>query len=532
LADDRKVCLYAALAADSALGTHLVADILGWHGRLIYCDLTEPERDRVLENLEKALFLNHNNLGVAQRVVGVVGELGPSPTVEGKLIDWLYRFAETPESQCVLTCQDIARLLHRTDTPTQTVRIVRLATDSTKDGYVRRYAVEALRGRSLADAGWLFLTLIQDTDANVRLWAASWYRSIEDAALRQAMFDILQADRCPWAHEDIARSLGGSRLADTGEELFRWFITLPPERNERVVAWVSRTLADLQYRPAIPELVRRLKGHARTRAGELLIISLGDLRATEALPDLIDSLEHEDVADPYWYARAFFQMLDGEGQTVIRNGLNRGGWAGYVCLLTLAMAAAQDAEECVFSFVLDAKKPRKRRFELLHAWAGALVRSANPDGIFPTATPEPAVSDSFRRVLYTILGQHGEASRLALILLISLEPDTNRLYQTIVREVPALDDPFEANEISVLDPHRLTQLGDLLRPWLNRQLASPTTATAVIQSCLAFATLVGDVGTWEAIQSNRKNVETATNPGFLSALEGRIRSEPPPRSFL
>lgn len=540
--EDRRACLEAALTADSANGTHHVADLLGWHGRLILRDLSEQEHERLLRHLETTLFTNPNDYGIAERVVDIVSQLGVSPAAEVALVDWLYRFAEIPELPCVSTSHQISELLHRRDTPAQTRRLLALATDSTKDGYVRRYAVAALRGRSIPDARAAFLALIQDSNPNVRTWARGWYGSLEDAALREAMFGLLRAELPPTVHEDVALSLGHSRLPDTGERLFEWFTSLPraPEdrRHEGRLGWVCRALAELQYRPAIPEFIRRLKERPQTRLGDHLvrlgdhlIIALGDLRAKEALPDLLDLLE-QDKVDPYWCAGAMVRVLDEESRSVIREGLKRGGAAGYACLLALAMGATEDVEDYVISFVLDPTNPKHRRSELLSTWGMAIMGYvAEGVGQIHRSQPGRPASEKFRSALFTIVSEHGDTSPLALMLLISLEDDVEKLFRTIAQEVPKFRSPLVGRETHKFDMGRLTELGHRLRPWLDRQLASPATPPALIQSCLVLANFVGDIGTYEAIQSNRSNVETTANPSLLSELEGRIRSGPPPRSL-
>jgi hypothetical protein len=531
--EERKACLEAAFQSDRKRRTHHVARLLAWHGGSIIRRLSSGERKKLLLHLGMILFTDRSDPAVAEQVLDVIQQFDMDSTVESVLTDWLCRYAANPKQSVVMTSSRIAKLLQKTNTPTQTKRLVTCAMDSSKDGYVRRYAIDALEERTVPRRKSLFFRLIQDRDPDVRMWIRGWYNDLEDPSVRDAMLDILQKNESPDIQEDVLMSLAGSRLEDTGKRLYAWLVGLT-EPDEFMAGWACRALAELNYRPVIPDLVRRLKDCRGTDLGEQLVISLGELRAKEALPDLLklaESIRQEPLL-PYWCALAISQIAGKKIQKVLGGIQTTKGHRLYVCLLALAMTGTRDAENSIVSFLLDKTNPLFRRSELLSIWGSSVLGSPRLKKAHDKAPKKLPFSKGFRRSLYNLLGEHNNLSPRALSFLIELEEDLDSLHEAIAKNLPRFQQAFVGREVPGFHSSHLEELGHRIRDWLNQKLGSSKTPPVLLRSCLALGELMGDGSTWEAIQTNRPRIEAAVKHHSVTELERRLRGSLPPRLYV
>jgi hypothetical protein len=523
---DRKDCLDAAYDVDEANRTIQVVRLLAWDGGAIVGELRGEDRERLLQHLETLLFANGDSITIADQILDVVTRLDVDTGVEEMLVRWLCRFADTGKGSFVMTAHRIADLLRTVDTPAQTEKLLSLVTDPTKDGYVRRYAIEALGGRTISDRRTVSLTLIRDPDPNVRGWVRGWYGRLEDKALRDSMFEMLRGqDLSAHVKEDIARAIGFSRLPDTGRRLLEWLTTLR-EADEEMLGWVCRALADLDYRPAISELIHRLKQHPNSRLGELIVTALGNMRAKEALPEVLSLLE-TGQGDDYWLALTLSRISSEED---LASFPTLHGRAQFAFLFACASKGEESAEIPILSLILDATRPRHWRAELLATWSDSVLGYVNEAGYVKEARQRRRASKELVTALHSLVGAHDELSPMALRLLIEFDEDFDRLADAICRELPRFRFPFSGRETRPFGIEGLASIGGILRPWLNRNLQRSGATVTLLCSCCALAELIGDESTWDAIQSNREVVETAVGEHSLRVLEHRLRSGPPPRA--
>jgi hypothetical protein len=148
---EKRACLEAAYGADAERGEFHVERLLGWHGKSFLKELGRSDREKLLAHLDNTLFLTKSTHATAEQVIDILEQIEIDERLEDMLVSWMFRFADSPQAAYVMVSDRVAKLLSRIDTPFQTERLIRLATDSTKDGYVRRYVVEALGGRTLTD---------------------------------------------------------------------------------------------------------------------------------------------------------------------------------------------------------------------------------------------------------------------------------------------------------------------------------------------------------------------------------------------
>lgn len=536
--EERRDCLNAAYEVDLVRSGYQVVRLLVWDGGAMIEELSEAERARLLSHLEGVLFSNSDSGVVADQVMDVVTRLGVDSTTEEALTRWLCRFGEAGKGAHVFVSHRIADLLGQADTAAQTSKLVALAEDSRKDGYVRRYAIEALGERSVPNRRAVFLKLLCDSDPNVQTWCHGWYSELEDEALRASVFELLRPGRLPHSTQvEVVQVLRHSRLPDTGQQLFEWLRTLD-DGNGDLVRWTCRTLAALDYRPAIPEFMRKLRQHSQTELGESLLICLKEMRAKEVLPELLDLLDKEseestvvyepDFARFTFFAQTVASFLDEE---ILRTKLaleRRKGMARYVCMMACASFGSMTTEAALISFVLDPTVPEYQRSHVLYR----ITSSDNYDVGENALEGRRPLSENLRNMFYCILGEHSARSPLALVFLFNHEDDVGRIAAETIRHVPRFNHSIRGGEVPYVDPERLTAIRDNLLPWLESQLGSPRTPPVVLRICLALAELIGDGGTWEVIHTNWEAVEPAIGRQDLDLIEHRLRSEPPPRSSI
>jgi hypothetical protein len=512
---EQMACLEVAFKFDVIRERHLAANLLAWHGDLVLPEFSGKNLRRLLQHLESILFSKKTSAAVAEQIVEVVAKVRMNALVEAALVGWLWKLGDSPGQGRVMASSHIADLLQETNSPVQTDRLINLASDCRKDGYVRRYATEALNGRKISRAkkSELFLRLIKDPDADVRCWVKGWYFELEDSALQAAMFDILQSNSSSSICQDVAMPLGNSKLRDTGPKLFQWLMA-GPQINQEAVGWVCRALAELNYRPAIAEFIRRLQGQPDPRMGEQLLICLGKMRAKSALPQLVLLLERSNV-DSFWWADTIYQILGNQDRAIAKTLTGHGQFASYVSLLARAMTGASSAEASIVKFLFDVGKPLDRRSMLLSKWGYAMMGYSRPGHVY-VGIPKPrAISKRFRNALYRLLSEHNDLSPRSLLLLIEFELDVSRLTNGLIDNVPRFRSPLDGRELPHSSARPLDRLAQTTRPWLNRQLASPDIPLTFVRSCAVLAELLGDQGTWEAIQSNVARVRLAIGAGAV-----------------
>jgi hypothetical protein len=340
------------------------------------------------------------------------------------------------------------------------------------------------------------------------------------------MFRLLREQKAAGIRADVAQALSSSNDPATGKTIFEWFMDLK-DASDELLGWACRALAAIEYRAAIPEFIRRLKEKPQSRLGELILISLAELKAKEAMPELINLLEQDHV-NPFWCAWAISEMVNDDESAIIEL-LDKGNVRSkFGVVLAAAMTGIEATDGAVLEFAKDPNQPSHQRWEMLSAWGTAHSGFSNVR--VKRKRGKRTVSQESLDVLFGILREHIRLSSLALMLLLQFNGDLKKLVLILTQEIPQFSVPFTGREFIEIDINRLREAGHLLRPWINQQLAF-CQFPVLLRSCAALAELLGDASTWDAVLSNREGIARAIGINNFSILERRLRGESPPRKM-
>lgn len=520
---EQEACVSSGYEFDLARRKHIVADLLAWHGGNFVRGLSAEGRRGLLGHLETTLFLKATGAATADQIIDVVRCLPMDGTIEMKLVDWLGRLGDLPDAPIALVASRISRLLAARRTRSQTGRLISLAMNPAKDGYIRRYAIAALDARHLsrAKARRLFVELIRDPDADVRTWIRVWYPDVENGSVQRELFSRLAEPLPPGVREDIAVALGCSRRADTGPKLFSWIMENGSSDKE-TLGWAFRALAELRYRPAIPEILGRLRFNINSRLGEQMLICLGEMRARSALPELIEMSSQSSNIDPYWWASAICKA-SGRNEAFIRKAAQlQNRYGDFVTLLARAMTGVARVEPDVVLFLSNRAKLEPQRSALLSEWGHCVTGIG--DGRRPMR-----LTKAFRQVLYELVAEDTVLSPPSVMLLLELENNVERLSRALMDFLPRLHLSVRGHEVLLTRADRLGRLARILRPWVNQKLASAESSLTLLRTCVVLAELLGDQSTWESVQLNLRRVRRAIKAEAMAILERRLRGGYPPR---
>lgn len=520
-------CVEAAIEFDRDEGKSFLARLLAWHGHNLNDEVRANLSGEILGHFKYLFETNRENSTVAEQIIDSLGAWGDVGVIEPLLADFFALLINYPGARFIYVSHRLAQLLSNMDDPSVTALLISLLPEKPETGYVRRYIVESLEHRTLPDRKALFLKLVTDNDPNVRRWVRSWYPPIEDAHLRGALLKIFDASASVDMKIDIADALSRSALPDTGERLYDRFIAY--ESDEKLSSWICRSIAHLNYKPAVPEFIKMLKAAPYSKRAGHILIALGDMRATEAMPTLFEILQNvEEKGEhtwPDWFTHAFTGVATEEDykklESVILNSGNK--YAVFLAAWIMAEAGNGRYDSVISRLLASGTLPTTQSLRILQAWQHSLLGYTQKEGCWYPGNEEPNAPAEVLTTLYSIFEQNTVMSPVALGLLINLEPDPQKLYLEIVRFLPGLTFHYSSREVPLINYQRLENLAPLIRPWLNAHVASKALPEPFIKNCMILMYLVGDITSLEAIRTNRDKLESIFNKNYLEKVEHTIR---------
>ncbi len=521
---DVKSCIEALLdySADSG---GILPLLLSWYGRPL--KTLEQYQSRIFNLLKSTLRANLDNLTLAEQIVEVVNLWPPSGVVELLLVDFFDILSCQPSGLARMISHRLAALLSAYRRASCTKRLIELALDSDRDGYVRRYMVVCLYSRPFKNREEAFLQLIVDPDANVRTFVRSWYSRLETEELRDKVLYIFDTSLYSHIRADLALTLALSTLNTTGKELFdRW---QTGGFDEHLLSWTARSIATLNYRTAIPEFIQRFREAPYSKVSEHLLLALGELRAKEVMPVLLDLIAKGDERlDAWWVLHAVSSTAGTSDykaiEKIAKAPLN--SYARFLGVLLLADASTEGTDALVRSFIADVSMGDTRRSHVLRIWGHKMfgqgrlgarkIRKRRKRELQP-------VSNETIALLYQLLEEGSQLSSQALSLLVSLDTNSQRLAERIERFLPRFRVEFTGREVPYWNLENLEKLAPVIRPWLNTEISSPRLTTLHAVNCLRLLDMLGDLSSLDALNANRKHLECLVHKGLLEHVEETLR---------
>lgn len=516
---DLKLCTEVLIELDLETGEGVMPRLLSWYGRSLE-HITEYQ-DRIFGLLKSTLQSRLINSVLAREIVEVIRLWPPSEAVESLLVDIFDILSQS--SAASLISHEVAALLSYYQSSCHTKRLVDLALDSSRDGYVRRYIVACLSSRPIRGREGIFVHLLVDPDPNVRMYVRSWYLKIETRDLREKLLQIFDNTLDSSVRADIALTLGQSALAGTGERLFhRWS---RGDFDEHLCSWIARSIASLNYRPAIPEFIRLLRGNPYSKLSEHLLLALGELRAKEAVPVVLELIQEGDtrlVADWVLYVinPAAVASDYKKIEELTRTSLNP--YTRFLGALILANGGNSKQRALVRSFISDGSVTNERRIRVLQTWGDRMLGVKMLGLRKKRGRKGQPVIQADLDLLYKILEEGSSLSAVALSLLMSLDTNSDRVGHGIKKFFPLLRVEFSGKTAGV-NIDTLDKLAPIIRPWLNAEISSSRINALYASNCLELIDLLGDLSSLDVLNANRSRLESVLPKEQLDYVEETLR---------
>ncbi|HEX8177207.1 MAG TPA: type I restriction endonuclease [Pyrinomonadaceae bacterium] len=520
-------CIEAAIQYDRDNRKAVLARLLAWNAESLNESVKIKLKEKILKHFKYMFDENKDNLTIANQIIDSVEGLVEVSGIESLLGEFFAMLIKHPGSPFIYVSHRLAALLSDMNDASTTELLISLLSEEPETSYVRRYIIESLENRTVPNRKELFVRLMVDESADVRTYVRSWYPALEDSYLRDELIKIFDDSKRSGVKQDIALTLARSSLHDTGEKLYNRFIT--HEFSQDLGSWICRSIAMLNYKPAIPAFIKLLKLSPYSDQAGHLLIALGDMHATEAMPALFDMLGKVERKGANiwstWFTHAFTAIATEEDyrrlEDVASNSKNR--YAVFLATLIMAEAGNRQYDAVISKFVTDNSIPTGQREEIFSVWGHSLIGFLKTNGVWYPSSEEPSVSIEVLRSLYSIFEENNEMSSMALGLLINLEPNPKMLYTKIVELLPKLKSHYSSREIPIVSRQRLENLAPLIKPWLNIQIASKSLVEPFIRNCITLVELLGDITTLETISANHARLESLLGKDYLERIEHKIR---------
>lgn len=525
---EQEDCIKAAIEFDRTNQKSILSKLLSWYGNYLNDGAKKSLNSIIIDHLKFIFERYRDNLTIAEQVIDAIEKLECSTEVEFALTDFFTIMLKSPQDSFCRVSHRIAILLKGYDGKESTAKLIQLVLNQNHDGYVRRYIVESLENRTIDDRKALFLQLIIDPDGNVRWWVRSWYNEFEDNILRDKLLEIFDNTNSTDLAVHIALTLWKSDLKDTGEKLFNRFIN--KNYDEEVTIWLCRAIAGLEYKEAIPKYIDMLKANPYSELSEHILIALGDLKATEAMPVLLGLIESDKEMGLWWdwLSYAFSKIASEQDYQKLKNIILKTDNANaiFFSALTLAKVPNKDYNQIICKMIADKRLEINQRKQILQEWGENLAEEPTSNGtnMVESIPKNNRLSIEELNSLYGIIEQNNEMSPIALGLLMNLESDVGKLSQKIIKFLPLLKHEFSTRTVLLNNSQNLEKLAKLIKPWLNKQLFSKKLDEVFISNCMQLAGILGDTSTLEAINANREKLVKALNENYVDYIEHIIRN--------
>lgn len=477
-------CLKAAIEFDRESNGSTVSMLLSYYKRYLNEDVKAMYQQLLINHLRFIFENNKESRSVGEQVVEAIANLGVSSETESALVDLFKILLVHPTSAFAYVSSRIAHILSVMDGKDNSLKLVDLALDSNSDGYVRRYIVESLEKRSSFNRKAFFLNLVKDPNPNVRTWISSWYTELEDQSLRDEMLNIVDSSKYDLAIHAV-RILSRSRLDDTGKLLFERLLSRK-NMPEGLVAWFCRSLGQLDYRDAIPGFIESLNKNPDSHISEHIIIALGEMKATEAVPTLLDIIREADENTEIWASYTIAEIGSSRDHKelikIVQGSDNI--HAVQLAAVALAKTGIPSYNAYIAGVIKDESINTRAREHLLQSWEA-----------------EKSIDEI--DLLYNIAEKNGVLAPIAIGLLINHDTDTVRLASFLKRILPVLRYHLDLRKVLITNYGNLKKLAVSIRPWLHDQLLSRSWNETSLWTYMAFIALLGDISTLDILEAIR-----------------------------
>lgn len=528
-ANEQDDCISSYIEYDTIHDKFQLTKLISLNGSYFNLEVDRTVYSKIIEYLKIKFEQNKASRIVAEQVVLSMSALSKFVDVEQDLIDLfeiiLYKNCPSYVSHM------LAELLKQYNSTEGTDRLIQLLLEVKNSGYVRRYLVESISMRSTFDRKDIFLKLIVDESPDVRTWVKGWYTMMEDTLLRDKLLEIADTINADYICEYIFKMLSYSKIEDTGEKLFDRLKN--KKYSYETTGWLCRSLADLEYKAAIPTLIQLFVNSKDERFSELILLSISSLGASEAATVILDKIYNSQGTGSFitWLCESFAEIaLDEHIQNLIeRNIKSNDENLDYYTALVLSYRNCRRYSEIIFKFIMNKSLDINKRCRVLHNWIRRELYN-NTNHILTDKSDEEiaityeTIKDNEMEYLYQLAEENSEISIISIGALMSLEENIDKLYYKIIEYLPKLDQHFSRRVTSLIYSVNLRKFCERIRPWLTKQIYLDCSNKIFMKNCLELCVIVGDNSTVEAICDNKIKLAKYLGERYIDEILHSIRS--------
>lgn len=518
--NEQKQCVDAF----SKAGNDIAVRMLAWFGESIRPNVKASCVAEALALLKRLISNPVTTPLVAEQCLRACEHFADHYDKEQIAAEWMQAIAMLPSGGSQMIASKLAAALKCGNNPLVTECLFRLAKDKAKDGYVRRYVIEALYERQFPERTDTFLELIQDPVADVRNWVRSWYRQIETEDIRNRLVQLLDGTSGAGIKQDVLVSLGDSSLVDTGDLLADRLAT---QRDEGpVLWWLCRTLGFLQHRRSLPKMLNLLRETKDSELVEHILITLGDLGQREFTIDVLRELivtPRPEISE-HWIVYAFTRVASEEDYHSLVEVLEAGKSksSGLLAASLLAQRFPIYGRTSLWNVLAGSVFTGREKYSVLHFLFRGLQERNGTDQQDSFESQES--HDRGALVLEQLIGENTEASTSAFWGLFVFVRDDRVLEGAIKRLLPRLNRAISSRELLLSDLSRLQKMAPSLREWIYGVVARERNNRVLLANLLELIGMFGDDQGLEVIARNRPKLVTACCPGRVEFVENLLRT--------
>jgi hypothetical protein len=358
---------------------------------------------------------------------------------------------------------------------------------------------------------------------------------VEDYELRDTIITNFDNSKDSSLQYLLLHPLMYSQLQDTGKILFDRFNNV--KFSENVTNWLCRAISSNNYRPAISKFIELLISNPSSSLSDHILIGLGEMKATETMPALIQIIENLDKkVDTWWLSMSFLNTATDTDYKKLEQILNKTKNKNtyYFCILTLSQVRLNKYSDIIITSLLENKLITKQKVRIISTWAHSLTSQKLEMHSVVNVITNSEAKNKFNNIqiekLYIMAESNTEISVFALSILMNFDISSNRLSNKIMEILPALVFNFETNQVSLINEELIKQISLVINPWLREQLKQTNWNNKnFLFNCIQFAGIFGDQRVLESIRTNRDIITSMHKNGrqFIDFIEHIIRTSGP-----
>jgi hypothetical protein len=495
--------LHAVIECDQEQNTSFTPKLIRVVGERNPSELLQEVHEQLIDLVNLKFETQRSNHIKCAELLDMVDCLQQDEKVETLLVELFEKISDGADG--AMLSSRISNMLSKFDGAHNTRRLLKLALDQQKDDYVRRYIVEAIGERSGFDKKKAFKELYTDPSIDLRSWVQILYIQAEDEELRDLVLELLDNDDISLANS-ANDYLQNSKLSDTPKLLLEK-ITVN-SYHEHILSWSFRCIAELNYVEAIPNMLELLKSTQNEELRDNLIISLGDLKAREAIPllmEMMNSLDQSSNHLGYWIEMSLANIGDWDKNEMIKIAKNQQNIsAAKAALNVLRRANELTSVELIKKFMENNSIDIGEKQNFLASW-------------------DEKKTEEMIEYIYSLVS-NSDLAPLSISILLNGEENIEKLAHFLKQNLPNLSSPINSRHTYWWNLDNIKSLAVHLRPWIHNELLKGNWTKPFIQSMLILLQYGGNITSVEILKTMQNEITEIVGSEVFVQVEYSITS--------